>query len=121
MLRRFGDLFNSVPANDGARTQRPLWTSTSTKNPDAPDLLYVDALAAPSIINIMPEATLAALAEHGKPAKLMEPDGGDAVETLAAFTAAGIDHQALATRLQVEGAATFDRSRKSQHEQLARG
>ncbi len=100
-------------ANEGARAQRLLWASTSTKNPDASDLLYVDALAAPFTINTMPEATLAALAEHGQPAKLMEPDGGDAVETLAAFTAAGVDHEALATQLQVEGATSFDRSWKS--------
>ncbi|MEO9180057.1 MAG: transaldolase, partial [Acidimicrobiales bacterium] len=76
-------------ANEGARAQRLLWASTSTKNPDASDLLYVNALAAPFTINTMPEATLIALAEHGQPATLMEPDGGDAVETLAAFTTAG--------------------------------
>lgn len=100
-------------ANEGARPQRLLWASTSTKDPDASDLLYVNALAAPFTINTMPEATLTALADHGQLGPLMEPDGGDAVETLTDFAAAGVDCQALATQLQVEGAETFDRSWRS--------
>jgi transaldolase len=100
-------------ANEGARPQRLLWASTSTKNPGASDLLYVAALAAPFTVNTMPEATLLALADHGRVGKLMASDGGDAEETLAAFAEAGIERRALATQLQQEGADAFDRSWKS--------
>ncbi|MGH3781842.1 MAG: transaldolase [Pseudonocardiaceae bacterium] len=112
-------------ANEGARPQRLLWASTSTKNPDAPDVLYISALVAPFTINTMPEATLLAFADHGQVGNLMPADGGDGAQTLAAFTEAGIDHQTLATQLQAEGTKSFDRSWKdllasiaSKHEQL---
>lgn len=100
-------------ANEGARAQRLLWASTSTKNPDAPDVLYVNALAAPFTINTMPEATLHAYADHGQVSTLMAADGGDAEQTLTAFERAGIDHRALADQLQRDGAATFDKSWRS--------
>jgi len=113
-------------ANEGARPQRLLWASTSTKNPDALDVLYVTALAAPFTINTMPDATLAAFADHGHVGTLMAADGGDSEATLAAFTKAGIDHQALAGQLQQEGADSFDKSWRSlmasiasKHEKLA--
>ncbi|MGI8869850.1 MAG: transketolase, partial [Mycobacteriales bacterium] len=70
-------------ANEGARPQRLLWASTSTKDPGAPDLLYVHALAAPFTINTMPEATLLAYPDHGHVSTLMAADGGDAEHTLA--------------------------------------
>ncbi len=73
-------------------------------------MLYVNALAAPFTINTMPEKTLAAFAEHGHVGDLMAPDGGDAEQVLAAFAAAGIDHQGLAGQLQSDGAQAFDRS-----------
>jgi len=97
-------------ANEGARPQRLLWASTSTKNPEAPDVLYVSALAAPFTINTMPAATLLAFADHGQVGTLMAIDGGDAEQTLTAFSEAGVDHHALATELQAEGAQSFDRS-----------
>lgn len=97
-------------ANEGARAQRLLWASTSTKNPAAPDVLYVSALAAPFTINTMPEATLAAFADHGQIGDLMPPDGGDADATLSVFADACIDHHALAGQLQRDGAAAFERS-----------
>jgi len=100
-------------ANEGARAQRLLWASTSTKNPDAPDVLYINALAAPFTINTMPEATLHAYADHGQVSTLMAADGGDAEQTLTAFERAGIDHRALADQLQRDGAATFDKSWRS--------
>jgi len=100
-------------ANEGARPQRLLWASTSTKNPQASDLLYVNALAAPFTINTMPEKTLLGYADHGELGPLMAADGGDAEHTLAAFDRAGIDHQALADQLQRDGAATFDASWQS--------
>ncbi|MGI8760797.1 MAG: transaldolase [Jatrophihabitantaceae bacterium] len=100
-------------ANEGARPQRLLWASTSTKNPDAPDLLYVSALAAPFTINTMPEKTLHAFADHGQVGALMPTDGGDAKHTLDAYAGIGIDHDALAGQLQRDGADAFDTSWQS--------
>src|SRR5262249_50076908 len=84
----------------GARPQRPLWASTGTKDPRAPDVLYIQALAAPLTVNTMPEATLKAFADHGRIGATMPADGGDCEEVLAQFAAAGIDVDALAARLQ---------------------
>ena len=94
-------------ANEGARPQRLLWASTGTKDPDASDTLYVEALAAPFTVNTMPEKTLLAVADHGEIGEPMAADGGDAEDTLRAFGDAGIDVDALAARLQTEGAETF--------------
>ena len=96
--------------NAGARAQRLLFASTGTKDPKAPDTLYVEALAAPFTINTMPEATLKALADHGEidgslPVRACRGD-----EVLAKFTKAGIHIEALGDQLQVEGAASFDKS-----------
>ncbi len=93
--------------NAGARPQRLLWASTGTKEPDASDVLYVKALAAPFTINTMPEATLRALADHGEIEDVLPADGGDCEEVIARFANAGIDVAALADQLQVEGAASF--------------
>ena len=106
-------------ANEGARPQRLLWASTSSKNPDAPDVLYVRALAAPFTINTMPEKTLHAFADHGQVGDLMTADGGDAEHTLAEFTAAGVNPQDLAEQLQRDGAQTFDTSWHSLLESIA--
>ena len=94
----------------GARPQRLLWASTGSKDPDAPDTLYVDALAAPDTINTMPEKTLRAFAGHGRAPDAMPADGGDGEATLQRLTQAGIDTDALAARLQREGAAAFVKS-----------
>jgi transaldolase len=94
----------------GARPQRLLFASTSTKDPDASDVLYVSALAAPDTINTMPEKTLLAFADHGTVGKLLPTDGGDAEEVLAEFDRAGVDIAALATKLQSEGEQSFDAS-----------
>jgi transaldolase len=99
-------------ANEGARPQRLLWASTGTKDPEASDVLYVEALAAPFTINTMPEKTLLAFADHGKVGDPLPPDGGDAEEVLARFASAGIDADALAAQLQKEGAETFVKSWK---------
>jgi transaldolase len=93
--------------NDGARPQRLLWASTGTKDPAAPDVLYVRALAAPFTVNTMPEGTLKALADHGALAGSLPADGGDADEVLSRFASAGIDVDALAGQLQDEGAKAF--------------
>jgi transaldolase len=93
--------------NEGARPQRLLWASTGTKDPEASDVLYVEALAAPLTINTMPDKTLLAFADHGQVREPLPPDGGNCEEVLAAFNEAGIDTDALAEQLQKEGAETF--------------
>lgn len=96
--------------NEGARPQRLLWASTGTKDPNASDILYVKALAAPFTVNTMPEATLKALAEHTELGSILAVDGGDCEEVLAKFAKAGIDVDALAAQLQDEGAKSFVKS-----------
>jgi len=98
--------------NSGARVQRLLWASTSTKDPSAPDTFYVHGLSAPFTIDTMPDKTLLAFAEHGEVGEEMPADGGDCDLVLAQFAAAGVDVGALATRLQEEGAEAFDASWK---------
>lgn len=102
--------------NHGARAQRLLWASTGTKNPNASDILYVKALAAPLTVNTMPEATLKAFGDHGEVDGILKADGGDCEAVLAAFAAAGIDTNALAATLQEDGAKAFV---KSWHDLLA--
>jgi transaldolase len=94
-------------ANEGARVQRLLWASTSTKDPESPDTLYVRCLSAPHTVNTMPESTLVAFYDHGAVDALMPTDGGDADATLAEFEAAGVDVAALGAKLQSDGAKSF--------------
>jgi transaldolase len=94
-------------ANSGARMQRLLWASTSTKDPKAPDTLYVHCLGAPFTINTIPEATLNAFYDHGHAGTPMPADGGDADATLAEHAAAGVDVGALAAKLQSDAAGSF--------------
>jgi len=96
--------------NLGARPQRLLWASTGTKDPKASDILYIKSLAAPFTVNTMPEATLKALAAHTELGELLPADGGDCEEVIAQFAKAGIDVDALAERLQDEGAESFVKS-----------
>jgi transaldolase len=93
--------------NQGARTQRLLWASTKTKDPKASDTLYVHGLAAPFTINTMPDDTLEAFYDHGEVGDPLPEDGGDVDAKLARFTQAGVDLDALAARLQRDGAASF--------------
>ena len=97
-------------AMGGALPQRLLWASTGTKDPAAPDCLYVEALAAPDTVNTLPEKTLRAFVDHGRVRGVMAADGIDARTTLQSFATAGIDLNALADRLQVEGAQAFAKS-----------
>ena len=94
-------------ANKGARAQRLLWASTGTKDPKASDILYVKALAAPFTVSTMPEGTLKAFGDHGEVGETLAPDGADCEKVLAAFAKAGTDVDALAARLQEEGASSF--------------
>jgi len=96
--------------NAGARPQRLLWASTGTKNPQTSDVLYVKALAAPFTVNTVPEATLLALADHGKLGSIMSADVSACETVLAQFSEAGVKLEALAAQLQVEGAKSFVKS-----------
>jgi transaldolase len=98
--------------NEGARRQRLLFASTSTKDPELADTTYVSALAAPDTVNTMPEKTLLAFAEHGEVGEMLPTDGGDVEDVLATFAEAGVDVGALAAQLQQEGAEKFDESWK---------
>ena len=91
----------------GARPQRLLWASTGTKDPVAPDTLYVQALAAPGTIDTLPEKTLLAFADHGRAAAALPADGGYADAVLQEFRREGVDDEALAQRLQREGVEAF--------------
>jgi transaldolase len=94
-------------ASLGARPQRLLFASTSTKDPKASDTLYVEALAAPDTVNTMPDQTLLAFADHGSLDGPLAPDGGDSKDVLDAYEKAGIGVAALASKLQSDGAASF--------------
>lgn len=98
--------------NQGARPQRFLFASTGTKDPALPKVKYVDELAAPLSVNTMPEDTLLALSESDGIGDLVPGDGGDNDELLAEFERAGVDLDALALRLQDEGADKFVKSWK---------
>jgi transaldolase len=94
-------------AGAGARPQRLLWASTGSKDPTAPDTLYVQALAAPDTIDTLPEKTLLAFADHGRAATALPADGGYADAVLEEFRREGVDDDALAQRLQQEGVEAF--------------
>jgi transaldolase len=91
----------------GARPQRLLFASTSNKDPQASDVLYMGALAAPNTVNTVPEETLLAFANHGEVDRPMSRDGADCEQVLASISRAGIDVPALARQLQDEGAKGF--------------
>jgi transaldolase len=93
--------------NAGAQPQRLLWASTGTKDAQAPDTLYITALAAPFTINTMPEGTLKAFADHGALGPIMAADGGDCEVVLERFAKAGVNVDTLAAQLQDEGAKSF--------------
>ncbi|MCX7061803.1 MAG: transaldolase [Gammaproteobacteria bacterium] len=94
----------------GVAPQRLLFASTSTKDPSLPDGYYVDALAAADTVNTIPEKTLLAYGERGNPGAVLANDGGNAEAVLASIAAAGVDIDALAVKLQRDGAASFVKS-----------
>lgn len=94
----------------GAQTQRLLWASTGSKDAAAPDILYVQALAADGTINTMPEKTLLAFADHGSIQQALTCEGGDAEVVLEEFQREGVDDAVLASRLQSEGVEAFAQS-----------
>jgi transaldolase len=104
-------------ADAGARRQRPLWASTGTKDPDYSDVLYVEELIAPDVINTMPDATLRAFADHGDATRTFDPRDDAAADTLRRAQDAGVDLAAITAQLEREGVRSFC---DSYHELLAR-
>lgn len=94
----------------GASVQRPLWASTSTKNPSYPDTLYVDQLIGPMSVNTLPDATLASFADHGIVARTIDTHVDDAHDQWSELQALGIDVNDVAQKLENEGVASFIKS-----------
>ena len=94
----------------GARVQRPLWASTSTKNPEYPDTLYVDELIGPDTVNTLPDATIEAFADHGTLARRVDADVEQAAEVWRKLEDVGVDLADVADRLEREGVASFSKS-----------
>jgi transaldolase len=97
-------------AAKGARVQRPLWASTSTKNPDYRDVIYVEELIGPHTVNTMPLATVEAFADHGVARRTVDADLDRARADLAALKELGIDLDDVTCQLQVEGVDKFAKS-----------
>ncbi|MFI5234331.1 MAG: transaldolase [Gemmatimonadales bacterium] len=91
----------------GAQVQRPLWASTSTKDPRLPDIYYVEALVAPHTVNTLPPDTFSAYADHGKPSVRIRDAMAKAPEQLEALAGCGIDLTAVTNFLEADGVAKF--------------
>jgi len=91
----------------GAQVQRPLWASTSTKNPSYPDTLYVDELIGPDSVNTMPDNTIGSFIDHGTAERTIDADPDGAALTLKQIAAAGVDIDDVAVQLEREGVASF--------------
>jgi transaldolase len=103
-------------AEAGARRQRPLWASTSTKNPKYPDTYYVDALIGPDTVDTMPFVTIDAFRDHGTLARTLD-EGMEAAETdLAALEGAGISLKDITDTLLIQGIELFEKSFSDLHE-----
>lgn len=112
--RRFREVFSGerwqLLAAKGARSQRCLWASTSTKNPAYSDVKYVEELVGPETVNTMPEKTLRAFQDHGNVRNRIEEDLGDAQHVLDALAKAGVDYDDVTDTLEREGVQAFDDS-----------
>ncbi|HET7522978.1 MAG TPA: transaldolase [Acidimicrobiales bacterium] len=104
-----GDRWEALKAK-GANLQRPLWASTSTKNPAYPDLLYVDNLIGPHTVNTLPDATIEAFEDHGTIRCTVDSGVDEAQQTLDALAEHGIDMADVARVLEEEGVAAFAKS-----------
>ena len=105
---RFAEL-----ARHGARLQRPLWASTSTKNPAYPDVYYVEALIGPDTVDTMPPATIVAYKDHGHPAVRIDRDVDDARAILQRLASAGVSMDDVTHKLEIDGVAAFAKSYES--------
>ena len=101
-----GERWESLAAA-GAQVQRPLWASTSTKNPAYPDLIYVDTLIGAHTVNTMPPSTLEAFRDHGTPMRTVDQDLAGAQRTLAALAQAGIHMDEVIQELELDGIKKF--------------
>jgi len=112
--QRFTEAFSGprweALAARGARVQRPLWASTSTKNPAYPDTTYVDLLIGPHTVNTMPEETIEAFVDHGTVARTIDADPGAAQATLDALAEVGVDLIDVGETLEEQGVAAFAKS-----------
>jgi len=109
-LERFsGPRWDALAAR-GARVQRPLWASTSTKNPTYPDTLYVDPLIGPDTVNTMPDNTLDAFDDHGTVARTVDADVADARAVIDGLAEVGVDLSDVTRSLEDEGVAAFSAS-----------
>jgi transaldolase len=109
-LERFSGPRWEALAARGARVQRPLWASTSTKNPEYHDTMYVDELIGPSTVNTMPDATLEAFEDHGRLARTVDADVDGARAVMAALAEVGVDIDDVTRTLEEEGVASFAKS-----------
>jgi transaldolase/transaldolase/glucose-6-phosphate isomerase len=109
--RRFSELFGPEPfsifSSRGAKVQRPLWASTSTKNPDYRDVVYVEELIGPDTVNTLPMATMDAFRDHGEPRASLGEDVEGAEGVFAGLAEVGVDIEAVTQELQIEGVAAF--------------
>jgi transaldolase len=97
-------------ATRGAVVQRPLWASTSTKNPAYPDTLYVDELIGPDTVNTLPDATIEAFADHGNLVRRVDVDVDQSEAVWKDLTAVGVDLDDVADKLEREGVSSFQKS-----------
>ncbi len=104
-----GERWDALHAR-GARVQRPLWASTSTKNPDYPDLLYVDSLIGDDTVNTMPDKTIAAFLDHGDVRRTVDDGVDEAKSALDALGDIGVDMADVSRKIEEEGVATFAKS-----------
>ena len=94
----------------GAQVQRPLWASTSTKDPAYSDTLYVDSLIGPNTVNTIPDSTLENFLDHGTVSRTLDAELEDAKKTLSEIAALGIDLREVANQLEQEGVASFEKA-----------
>jgi len=110
----FREVFSSerfkALAARGARVQRPLWASTSAKDPSFPDTVYFDELIGPDTVNTMPDATVEAVLDHGDATARLNGEAAGAQATLTALAKAGVDMQAVTAKLLADGVAAFGKS-----------
>ncbi len=106
---RFREIFHGPAAADlhGGRVQRPLWASTSTKNPAYSDVKYVEELVGPETVNTIPLATLEAFRDHGRPARTVDADLPGSRSVMESLHRLGIDLDAVTERLQEDGVRAF--------------
>jgi transaldolase len=108
--KEFGSARWKALAAKGGNVQRPLWASTSTKNPAYRDVLYVEELIGPDTVNTMPPATIEAFRDHGKVARTIDKNLGQAQKDLNALEAAGVSMREVTDKLLADGLASFQKS-----------